>query len=310
MALILSLPPQYPLKTLQTYTLRNLDTNAHWPSEAIFRGEKHLHAAGRIQIDVYRGQLNLSDGRSLDVVCKIGFGKKATDRVAHEASLYNGKLSHLQGVYIPICHGYFVGDADGESMGCLLVAYCGEPIIEMFMRLPPIFKTGLVSALVAIHDAGVEHRDLAHRNILNCKGLPVIIDFDDAVDHACGRHISIVEGAPAPSLSCELGCVELYQFFLDLRVWTPAYIMYTGCFQPIRLAFDAHALAKTAPSHWSHEEALQEAYRVITAHVKEYYPAQYEAWKAKLSDKLKSKRKAPQSTSETTSPSDSPEPRL
>ncbi|TFY75119.1 hypothetical protein EWM64_g8891 [Hericium alpestre] len=286
MALILTLPTQYPLETLETYTLWNLDANVSWPSEATFRGEKHLHAAGRIQIDVYRGKLMLSsDKPSLDVVCKIGFGKKAKARIAHEAALYNGKLRHLQGVYIPICHGYFVGDADGESTGCLLVAYCGEPIREMFMRLPPTFKTGLVSALVAIHDAGVEHRDLAHRNILNRDGLPVVIDFGDAEDHACGRHISIVEGAPAPSLSCELGCVELYQFFLDLRIWTLAYIMYTGCFQPIRLAFDAHALAKTAPSHWSHDKALQEAYRVITAHVKEYYPAQYDAWKSKLSGK-------------------------
>ncbi|TFY75120.1 hypothetical protein EWM64_g8893 [Hericium alpestre] len=160
MALILSLPTEYPLETLQTYTLRNLDTNVSWPSEATFHGEKHLHAAGRIQIDVYRGKLTLSsDGPPLDVVCKIGFGKKAKDRVAHEASLYNGKLRHLQGVYIPICHGYFVGDADGESTGCLLVAYCGEPIREMLMRLPPTFKTGLIYALVAIHDAGVEHRD-------------------------------------------------------------------------------------------------------------------------------------------------------
>ncbi|TFY82611.1 hypothetical protein EWM64_g1405 [Hericium alpestre] len=69
--------------------------------------------------------------------------------------------------------------------------------------------------------------------------------------------------------------------------------MYTGNFQPIELAFDAHALARTAPSHWSPEKALQEAYRVITAHVKKHYPEQYDDWKADL----KPKRKASELTS-------------
>ncbi|TFY77206.1 hypothetical protein EWM64_g6806 [Hericium alpestre] len=289
MALILSLPSFYSDEKFETYTLRSIDTDAPAPSDISFRGLKCLQRGtrSRSHIDVYRGYLTLSaDKEPLDVVCKIGFGKIAEILVSEEASLYNGKLRHLQGKYIPVCHGYFVGDTSEGPAGCLLLAYCGEPVKDMLTRVQPAFKTALVHALVAIHDAGVEHRDLCRRNILDCHGRPMIIDFEDSIEHACERQKPIEIGAPAPSFVSEIGCVELFQFFIDIDVWTPAYIEYIGDFQPIKLAFDAHALAKTAPSHWSPEEALQEAYRVIIQHVRKYYPEQYEDWKAGLSQLL------------------------
>ncbi|TFY82606.1 hypothetical protein EWM64_g1406 [Hericium alpestre] len=68
MALMLSLPTEYPVETLETYVLRNSDANARWPSEVTFRGEKEIHRDRRFHIEVYRDQLSFSDSKSLDVV--------------------------------------------------------------------------------------------------------------------------------------------------------------------------------------------------------------------------------------------------
>ncbi|TFY77733.1 hypothetical protein EWM64_g6277 [Hericium alpestre] len=157
----------------------------------------------------------------------------------------------------------------------------------MLTRVQSAFKTGLIHALVAIHDAGVEHHDLCRRNILDYNDRPMIIDFGDAEEHECERFVPVEEGTPAPTLTCEFGCVELLEFFTDIEVWTPSFIEYIDNFQPIELAYDPHALAKMAPSHWSPEEALQEAYRVVVKHVKEYYPAQYDDWIARLNNNQK-----------------------
>ncbi|TFY74028.1 hypothetical protein EWM64_g9984 [Hericium alpestre] len=292
MALALSLPPLYPSGTPETYTLHNIDTNAcSGQSDISFHGLKRLNGGARYRIDVHRGQLTLSsDKPPLDVVCKIGCGTIAKGRIFHEASLYTGKLSHLQGECIPHCHGYFVGDTGEGPTACILLTYCGEPIQDMLMHLPPAFKTGLVNALVGIHDAGVKHLDLSRGNILDYHGGPMIIDFEDALEHECGRHVPIEEGAPGPSKTSEIGCRELYQFFMKLNIWTPAFIRYTGRSFPIKFAFDARTLAKMAPSHWSHEEALQEANRVIVEHVKTYYPEHYDKWRASFSEPIISYR--------------------
>ncbi|TFY77737.1 hypothetical protein EWM64_g6275 [Hericium alpestre] len=289
MALTVFLPPFYLDGTPETYILRNGDTNAcSGPSDISFRSLKRIGGSDFYRIDVYRGELTLSsDEPPLDVVCKIGFGRKAKDRVSHEASMYTGKLSHLQGECIPHCHGYFEGGTDEGPTGCIVLAYCGEPIKEMLGYLPDKFKIGIVHALVGIHDAGLNHLDLTAGNILDYNGRPMIIDFEDSEDHECGRQIDIEIGAPGPSAIMEIGCPELYQFFLDLKIWTPAFIRYIDNYWPIKFAFDARTLAMTAPSHWSQEEALKEANRVIVEHVKTYYPAEYDHWRASFSELIK-----------------------
>ncbi|TFY79907.1 hypothetical protein EWM64_g4100 [Hericium alpestre] len=289
MALKLIIPSEINRNTSETFTLRDADANASGSAIAFieFRSTKRICRNDRVNI--YRGQLILSlDKPALDVVCKIGFGRQAVNRVANEAHFYLGKLSHLQGVCIPPCHGYFIGNTEEGPTSCIILDYCGEPIESMFMRLEPTFKTAIIHAAIAIHDADVRHGDLEERNVLDYKGLPMIIDFEHADEYECERAFHVDEGQPAP-MPDDFACDEIYELCQDLRVWTPAYIQYIRTYQPISLAYDAHKLAATAPSHWSPEEALAEAYRVIVEHVKRYYLEHYDEWKARMDAKAKSR---------------------
>ncbi|TFY75090.1 hypothetical protein EWM64_g8919, partial [Hericium alpestre] len=245
MSLSLSIPLVYTRDRRRiTHTLRSTDPNAS-SSELVFVGNGLIHENGRVE--VYRGLLSPSpdDSSAIDVVCKMAYGKRALNGLNNEAQLYLNKLKDLQGVCVPHSYGYFVGDTDEGPTGCLVLKYCGEPIVQMLKFVDPIFRDAVVVAVEAIHDAGVQHRDLAERNILDYNGRPMIIDFEDAREHICERKMPIVKGAIEPHPH-EFNCGELQWVCRSSLFWKTRYIMFDTLYYDISLASDARKLAEKA----------------------------------------------------------------
>ncbi|TFY80402.1 hypothetical protein EWM64_g3613 [Hericium alpestre] len=265
---------------LVTFILRDADANASPSNELIFEGGNLIHENNRI--NVYRGKVlvrSSPDSPSVDAVCKIAYGRRALEGLDNEARLYLGKLKHLQDVFIPKSYGYFIGDTDEGPTGCLVLEYCGEPVVQMLKFVDPAFRDAVVSAVEAIHDAGVRHRDISEDNILDHNGRPMIINFEAAQDHVCERKKPIVKGAIEPHPH-EFNCDELQWVCRSSLFWKTRYIMFDTLYYDVSLASDARKLAEKAPPSWTPERALDEAYRAIVDHVKAWYPERYATWLA------------------------------
>ena len=59
-------------------------------------------------------------------MCKIGSGPQVVARLRKEADLYQGKLTALQGRYIPTFVGLFEGETEEGDTACLVLAHEGE----------------------------------------------------------------------------------------------------------------------------------------------------------------------------------------
>lgn len=79
---------------------------------------------------VYRGTRS-AEGKDEDVVLKFVFGKCAEDlaRLRAEHRVYQ-KMADLQGHCIPKCYGLF--QAAFDSVACLVLEFCGEPLCAPF----------------------------------------------------------------------------------------------------------------------------------------------------------------------------------
>ncbi|TFY66110.1 hypothetical protein EVG20_g4975 [Dentipellis fragilis] len=259
---------------------------SHRPNESgqldlFFRGRRLIYEGTR-HSEIYRGTLYdalTPEAEGCDVVCKVAYGESTTQLLKNEITFYEGKLQHLQGVYIPVCHGYFMGQTSEGPTICLVLDYCGEPVKDAFPDLSPTFKTAILHAALAIHDAGVATYDWAERNVLDYRGLPMIIDFDEAALHKCERTMQVVEGKPAPPC-VKFGCGEIFQLVKDLRLWKPNVIRFLGVYYPLAVAVDPHNLATKAPKGVPPKQAYREAVKAIREHGKMYYPAEVKAWKA------------------------------
>ncbi|TFY58152.1 hypothetical protein EVG20_g8260, partial [Dentipellis fragilis] len=281
MSLTITLPP-YPRETIPPFILRSARPNDSDSDSArvdgTFDSAKLVHMGKRT--DVYRGMLtNAADNTAHVVICKLAFGKRAIGSLDNEANFYQGKLRHLQDVCIPKCYGYYIGDSDEGITACLVLEDCGKPVVFAMSHWGQRFKTAVLKAFLAIHDAGVRHYDVTERNILDHEGQSKIIDFEESEDHICERAKPIVPGKWGP-LRHEFKCDEVHELCTDMEYWGPCYIHYLGRSKPAHLIQDAHALAATAPPRYPREKALQEAYSAIERHVQAYYPEKYAAWQA------------------------------
>lgn len=79
-----------------------------------------------------------------------------------------------------------------------------------------------MDAFDQIHRAGVEHDDIAERNILvNEQGRVSVIDFEEAFEMECMRCRPIPElGDLCPNVA-KFGCQELWNLGASLCLWKP-----------------------------------------------------------------------------------------
>ncbi|KAI0066618.1 hypothetical protein BV25DRAFT_1912670 [Artomyces pyxidatus] len=256
-----------------TYSFLPLRQNHATSSELVVR-DTTLIAWGDF-VEVYRGLLSMGPNESsVPVVCKLG-EDAIKKRLKKEQRLYDGKLKHLQGSWIPKLYGCFYGEVDGDDRTLLILEDCGETVTECFAKMELSFKVDLIEAFREIHRAGVIHCDVAERNVLVKNGRPVVIDFGEAVEQECKCKMDMVPGDYRPH-EAVFNCNELYQLGRSLRIWQPSTIRYMGRLYPIQYASDARRLAKEAPSYCAYPDALREAYNAILQHAKTYYPDRYE----------------------------------
>ena len=89
----------------------------------------------------------------------------------------------------------------------------------------PRFRLAIYNAFVTIHKAGVQHDDLAERNIVvrpNGDGYtPTIIDFERACKHTCRVKKDTIQPYTKRPPECEHGCHELYLVAREASIWIP-----------------------------------------------------------------------------------------
>ncbi|KAJ7867646.1 hypothetical protein B0H13DRAFT_2281170 [Mycena leptocephala] len=117
-------------------------------------------------------------------VAKASYGLPASDRILHEFQAYNA-LHALQGYSIPTLYGLYHSEYDGSSL-VLITSYEGKAL-HSFDELSVEDRGTLLSRLIRIHQAGIEHLDVEPRNVVLSKSKgPVVVDFDGAsLDHTC-----------------------------------------------------------------------------------------------------------------------------
>ena len=227
----LSIP--HPVDEDRRFDLPNAFPNENDP-ELLVSNFLRLHETRTT--DVFRGQLEEPCHGSTDIVCKLAYGLNNVKKLEREARLYEGKLKALQKTVVPTCHGYFVGHTEEGIIGCLVLDYCGEPVDLVFSALPRnfrcvsileamsdsqcVYRLDLVDAICHIHEAGIVHNDFAERNVLDHNGVPIIIDFEDAIEEVCSCKMEIIENALSPH-PADFDCKELFDVCQDLGVWKP-----------------------------------------------------------------------------------------
>lgn len=62
----------------------------------------------------------------LQVILKLAYGSRSLHSLTHEARTYHTSLSHLQGIHVPICYGFYVGETPEGRTGCLVLQDVGK----------------------------------------------------------------------------------------------------------------------------------------------------------------------------------------
>ena len=62
--------------------------------------------------------------------------------------------------------------------------------------------------------------DVSERNVLNCNGIALVIDFEDATEEECERKMDVVVNSIRPH-PARFGCQELFELTKELELWKP-----------------------------------------------------------------------------------------
>ncbi|KAF7328437.1 Proteophosphoglycan ppg4 [Mycena sanguinolenta] len=159
------------------------------PSDSLFPQLLPLGVDGRCGHRRHDGEIVISFVRltfflfQAKAVAKAAYGPRASERLRHEFNVYSA-LCLLQGTLIPTLLGLYRNQNDGSSV--LIISHGGTSLPD-FDSLTLVEWHSLMSRLISIHQAGVQHNDLEPRNVVLSPSLgPIIICFDNAsLDHCC-----------------------------------------------------------------------------------------------------------------------------
>ncbi|KAH9923006.1 hypothetical protein B0H21DRAFT_701332 [Amylocystis lapponica] len=171
---------------------------------------------------VFRATLHRDNNHVAYVVCKLTYGKRNLKRLRHEAAIYRDQLRDLQGKVVPRFYGLYEGEMENKELtDCLITQYCGEHAEVPFCGLSWDSKASVITALLKVHKAGVQHGHSHEGNIVfTPKGYPRIIDFSYAGAHTCEGTMQVVFHRQEPHPE-DFACDELFKACDDLGVWTP-----------------------------------------------------------------------------------------
>lgn len=63
---------------------------------------------------------------TIQVILILAYGSRALHSLTHEARTYHTSLSRLQGIHVPICYGFYVGETQEGRTGCLVLQDVGK----------------------------------------------------------------------------------------------------------------------------------------------------------------------------------------
>ncbi|KAH9941917.1 hypothetical protein B0H21DRAFT_543011 [Amylocystis lapponica] len=243
--------PQSPIELVDL--VRVDDPNDHG-TPILVRDLERIHSGNSV---VFRATLEHDEGPPEPVVCKLRYDGRF-DRLRTEARMYQ-KLYNCQGDYVPVCFGLYEGMLGERAVSCLVLQYCGVPMGGTLLEASWHFKYEVMECLKHVHSQGVQHNDLDERNIVvHKKGLPLLIDFDHAMDHQCPSKLKIKFHEVEPPLG-HFGCKEVHIAGKMMAIWIPRLIEYMGVHVDIKVAGTPEELAKQTPYPTPEDEALRRA---------------------------------------------------
>ncbi|KAH9940230.1 hypothetical protein B0H21DRAFT_678345, partial [Amylocystis lapponica] len=141
--------------------------------------------------------------------------------IRREADLYM-KLTQLQGDVVHRFYGLYEGNTPFGLTHCLVVEYCGEPLMDPLSTYDWDFRRQVLGALQKIHENGVELNTfgIGHIAINTDTDRMFIIDFANASEHACKRSQQIDFHAIEPR-KFDFGCDELFDAAQLADAWSP-----------------------------------------------------------------------------------------
>ncbi|KAI0648233.1 hypothetical protein C8Q79DRAFT_1117599 [Trametes meyenii] len=191
---------------------------------------------------IFRAQLSDGSGLAQDVVCKIvpmllpqHLGVDGRSSLRREASIYQEKLSDLQGKCIPRFIGLFRWTTpDGiTSLECLITTWEGYSFDIDPWKCSPACRSRILDTLQKTHRAGVRHFDLESlpNNVLikDDTGEIFFVDFAQSGEHSCQlpNDYQFQFYTPIPDFG-ECNCFELRSVAHQLAVWYPAWYDFLG----------------------------------------------------------------------------------
>ncbi|KAI0705643.1 hypothetical protein C8Q76DRAFT_175117 [Earliella scabrosa] len=161
---------------------------------------------------------------SWNVVAKIAFGPRRIDVLRAEARVYQTSLSKLQGKYVPLVYGFYVGESYDGPAGVLLMKDCGIRMATALKGHPLNIRLKVVEAMFHIHQAGIQHSDFSERNIVIGTGedgehIPMIIDFGKAQSHQCSVQWDQIQLDRLTPTQAEFQCSEMRDVCEETDVW-------------------------------------------------------------------------------------------
>ena len=158
-------------------------------------------------------------------------------------------LLRVQGRFVPFFYGYYECTVEHYGrkvqMGCMILEHCGRAISHkelckdafkyvltplrtmLFMLISCASdRLRIVRALIHLHhEAHLVHGDFevdaGWRHLLVMDDESVrLIDFDESGEHCCEQAMPVDLWQYEPTVR-EFGCMELWDIFVRLSVWTP-----------------------------------------------------------------------------------------
>ncbi|OSD03744.1 hypothetical protein PYCCODRAFT_193010 [Trametes coccinea BRFM310] len=214
-----------------------------------------------------------------NVVCKVAYGQRRIDDLLREADFYNTKLLGLQGTVVPRMYGCYRGYTEDGHTAVLILEDCGYQLTYKLKFYDVAFRTQVVRAWLAVHDAGVLHNDFHSRNILvsrNADGSPRVrlIDFGLSSDHSTCPSAHEVDSdnlVPYQGMPEYFACKRIDLIFKErAEIWLPRTIRFARKSVPEEYLTSAEAVLDYTgvPSHMTIENARQYVQHLLTLNAK------------------------------------------
>ncbi|KZT74961.1 hypothetical protein DAEQUDRAFT_760943 [Daedalea quercina L-15889] len=181
------------------------DATPAGPTQEALNVNRVYHAT----FETYQSPVARSRTSPVEVAVKWVRGSLGVEKLRYEASLYRGKLKHLQADVVPRFYGLYAGEFHNEEVGCLVLEWCNNSYSLKREEL----NRRRMSAIYRLHAAGIVHgqlRDAGHF-LYSPDGRVRIVDFSMAELHHCPSHSegSVSGRARSPEICGELSTMEV-----------------------------------------------------------------------------------------------------